>query len=112
MSKLKPDLGTDMGVLRTVERAMSKHTPGPWTQGTYDPLTINADGLRVAAADFQHPARRANAKLIAAAPDMAEALAGLQKAFRECIGAAAFWEFEQSNPAVRAAARALAKAGL
>lgn len=54
----------------------------------------------------------ADAKLIAAAPDLADATRDLLKAFRDCIGSAAFWEFEQGNPAVRAAQRALAKAGL
>lgn len=50
--------------------------------------------------------------LLAAAPDLADATRDLLKAFRDCIGAAAFWEFEQSNPAVRDAQRALAKAEL
>lgn len=50
--------------------------------------------------------------ILAAAPELRDATRDLLKAFRECIGAAAFWEFEQSNPAVRAAQRALAKADL
>jgi hypothetical protein len=49
------------------------------------------------------------AHLLAAAPDLADATRDLLKAFRDCVGAAAFWEFEQGNRAVRAAQRALAK---
>jgi hypothetical protein len=58
------------------------------------------------------PTAVANAELIAAAPDMADALRGLLYAFRECVGRAAFAEFEASNHDVIAARAALAKAGL
>lgn len=106
----------------------TSHTPGPWIRiarangklgeticftGT-DELTAT-DICRVDPEDDNGAAIRvadANARLIAAAPDLANATRDLLKAFRECIGSAAFWEFEQSNPAVRDAQRALANAGL
>ena len=89
---------------------MSKHTPGPWavTRG-YSIVTDATPAILLAKTASANYA--ANAQLIAAAPDTAEALSGLLKAFRECIGSAAFLDFEQSNPAVQAAQRALAKAG-
>lgn len=56
---------------------MSKHTPGPWRVGTYgDRLAIYADGIYVAVVysppdDVAFiPEATANARLIAAAPDM------------------------------------------
>lgn len=93
---------------------MSKHTPGPWIQRGYCVVGGNPETL-VADCVCDRPDSGlwyANAKLIAAAPELAEATRDLLKAFRDCIGAPAFWEFEQGNPAVRAAMRALAKAGL
>jgi hypothetical protein len=56
---------------------MSKFTPGPWLVGDYDKLTILTANraLRIASADFQTRQCVANAKLIAAAPDLLEALA-------------------------------------
>jgi|SRR5882757_2506329 len=104
----------------------TQHTSGPWIRvarangklgeticfmGT-DELTA-IDICRVEPEDDNGAAIKvadANARLIAAAPDLADATRDLLKAFRDCIGAAAFWEFEQGNPAVRAAQRALAKA--
>jgi hypothetical protein len=70
-----------------------------------------SDGMNVIARTYGDGSHR-RAKLAAAAPELGAATRDLLKAFRECIGAAAFWEFEQSNPAVRAAMAALAKAGL
>jgi hypothetical protein len=52
----------------------NKYTPGPWTVGEYDPLTVNGADGRVAAADFQNARQLANARLIAAAPELLEAL--------------------------------------
>lgn len=46
------------------------------------------------------------------APELAKALTDLLDAFRECVGHAAFDEFDASNPAVIAARAALAKAAL
>jgi hypothetical protein len=55
---------------------MSKHTPGPWAIGDYDKLTVLTANreLRIAAADFQTRQAVANAQLIAAAPDLVEAV--------------------------------------
>jgi hypothetical protein len=51
-----------------------KHTPGPWKPGK-DGL-VNGDGIRVADCgwDVEGEEREANAQLIAAAPDLLEAL--------------------------------------
>jgi len=54
----------------------------------------------------------ANARLIAAAPDLAAALQATLNTFRECIGHAAFSDFESGNHTIRSARAALAKAGL
>jgi hypothetical protein len=105
------------------------HSPAPWSRGCDATGAKGMDGqgyaicsgphviARVVGMGYpigkgSHPESDANAKLIAAAPDTADALRDLLKAFRECIGSAAFWDFEQNNPAVRAAMRAIAKAGL
>lgn len=53
---------------------MAKHTPGPWAVGYPDDQTIRADGLRVASVECPRKEWRANARLIAAAPDMLQAL--------------------------------------
>ena len=64
---------------------MSKHTPGPWVVGPVDDTVVThlgADGVRreVAQIDGNYnepdlwPVMEANARLIAAAPDVAEAL--------------------------------------
>lgn len=49
---------------------MAKHTPGPWAVGYPDDQTIRADGLRVANVECPRKEWRANARLIAAAPDL------------------------------------------
>ena len=55
----------------------SKHTPGPWvireTDEYSEKLSIQTDEYYVALVDFSHD-QTANARLIAAAPDMMEAL--------------------------------------
>ena len=56
---------------------MSKHTPGPWEMRG---LTIFEPGkvaLSIASITQHEPNARANARLIAAAPDILEALKGL-----------------------------------
>lgn len=68
---------------------MSEHTPGPW--GVHD-LGIYADGICVAVCDagIAIEQEMANARLIAAAPDLLEAIERLL-----------FWESESfSDPAV------------
>lgn len=61
---------------------MSKHTPGPWMVSPYNTMGIFDDKKRPIAVayegvhsyDIELPEREANAKLIAAAPEMLEAL--------------------------------------
>ena len=91
---------------------MSAHTPGPWTIPARDSgVTVNASHGIVAevyAVDVG-TTQQANAKLIAAAPDMAEAL-------RNFIGFAKYHEMEKANPRLQlqmlGMRAALAKAGL
>lgn len=85
----------------------SKHTPGPWRQSlTDDTRIIDSSGCEVAsvAGDYQHDYARmeANARLIAAAPELLEALAGMVDSY----------ELEASpiNPALISARAAIAKA--
>jgi hypothetical protein len=95
---------------------MSGHTPGPWTvQG----FQIYADkgtqyGYRLidVVRGRSEDELRANYALIAAAPDLADSLIEVLAVFRNCIGQAAFAEFETGNPIIRDARAALAKAGV
>ena len=65
---------------------MSKHTPGPWEQDTEDAewgnsFVVNAgDWIIAEMIDGEDETRRANARLIAAAPDMLEALLAIRNA--------------------------------
>ncbi len=76
----------------------AKHSAGPWeavgepTYGSpYSYVTIKADGVTVASVGADYvtedgdeilsPAAKANARLIAAAPDLLEALRGLMTVF-------------------------------
>ena len=70
---------------------MSKHTPGPWKH-TYMPrLSVihGPNGEHVADTgawrDDEHPEMRANAHLIAAAPDLLEALELLHDETRDYV---------------------------
>lgn len=63
---------------------MNKHTPGPWRQGGgYDGIIgilapEDGDGASKVVCDvFERDEQQANAKLIAAAPDLLEALVAL-----------------------------------
>lgn len=92
---------------------MSKHTPGPWAVNKADLLDVYAPNnnahtvatVAVTAGDEDE----ANAKLIAAAPEMAEAL-------RNFIGFAGYHELEKHDLRLQLQLqemrRALAKAGL
>lgn len=82
--------------------AQTKHTPGAWIirQGKLNPIIENAQGHQICIVNGVFANEEANAKLIAAAPDMAEALKGvLRVADRKTV------EFD-------AARAALAKAGI
>ena len=100
--------------MSAVLKSEAKQTPGPWKEcggqvvqayAPYDTIATTYD-------DRKPTEDSANAKLIAAAPEMAEALRLTLDAFRECVGHAAWADFEESNPAVLIARAALAKAGL
>jgi hypothetical protein len=68
-----------------------KHTPGPWRVGSwYDgrlPIVVAdlADRSIIAELTGAKRAHEANAHLIAAAPDLLEALEGAQKALRKAL---------------------------
>jgi hypothetical protein len=57
---------------------MSDHTPGPWSVYGYE--IVSEDGQRVATASTParpHPEERANARLIAASPELLAVLRGI-----------------------------------
>lgn len=95
---------------------MSKHTPGPWKM-MYgkNTMIVTADETTIISTRIQFPRAsaqtvEANEKLIAAAPDMAEALRDL---YTEC-DAMQHEELDSDpvwGPIMRAAKAALAKAG-
>lgn len=56
---------------------MSKHTPGPWTvvsEGMASPKVVDANGLGICHTTYAPTGAEANACLIAAAPELLEAL--------------------------------------
>ncbi len=58
--------------MKATEMSQSNHTPGPWN---YDGVVINTpDGMPVHCKERSREELRANARLIAAAPDLLEAL--------------------------------------
>lgn len=60
---------------------MSKHTPGPWR---YEPVTrmVNGDGEYICEMSGARSIHQAGARLIAAAPEMYEALKQARTAMR------------------------------
>jgi hypothetical protein len=74
---------------------MSKHTPGPWSVDAEDVdlfaqethrIWINADGMHICYVDGpRNPERNANARLIAAAPDLLEAFDRVQDAIQNFL---------------------------
>ena len=90
---------------------VTKHTPGPWKPAcgargtTCRHPAILCDGGQVGNATWQgsEAATDANARLIAAAPDLLEALRGLLAAVQHSV-------CENSGPAQDAASAAIAKA--
>jgi starvation-inducible outer membrane lipoprotein len=51
-----------------------QHTPGPWEHRGFDVWEPGKTALSIGSANRPHPEAHANARLIAAAPDMLEAL--------------------------------------
>jgi hypothetical protein len=81
----------------------AQHTPGPWTtDGTAESgnLDIVSPLGRVAMMDCDHDLTAIDAQLIAAAPDLIEALQGLLNALPSAT----------THPAIKAARAAIAKA--
>ena len=87
---------------------MSKHTPGPWiieAQGIY----ANGGNKRVATAmshehEIDWPTTKANARLIAAAPELLETLQAALEALRSSAG------FDEISNAKEQARTVIAKA--
>jgi hypothetical protein len=82
---------------------MSKHTPGPWfsqydDNGFYE-IGSEAVSLRLAFTHGEGDTDEANARLIAAAPELLEALKDLlyQAKLSENEGG---WDFEQATAAI------------
>lgn len=97
---------------------MSKYTPGPWTITEDDTKITAVHPLRKHAYEivtihyaFKHDQFRANAKLIAAAPDMAEALRDVLEIVTWIGSGNAAYQIDVDE-ALRKAYAALAKAGL
>jgi hypothetical protein len=85
----------------------AKHTPGPWAQATLSPSDVvtDADAMIATARDGMNGISRdqaiANARLIATAPTMLDALRELTIAAE-----AAGWDIDADNAPILAAARA------
>ena len=82
---------------------MITHTPGPWykTEG----LISDSNGVHIATAcDTRYENAEANARLIAAAPDLLEALKGINKRLHNMMGDIELRQME------RIAQQAIAKA--
>lgn len=100
---------------------MSKHTPGPWKvfngtdvfpdDGDKEATRYIADCDMASAAFISGEEARANARLIAAAPDLLETLKGMVGMYVELVesGDAGFWDAEKVTEVI-AARSAIAKA--
>jgi hypothetical protein len=99
---------------------MSAHTPGPWKTGHSDPWSVEHDrygnlawigikakrkvvAIAMTAGRHENPEYQANARLIAAAPDLLAALQGLLSA---CDRFAERWAYDDEGKALADAARA------
>lgn len=91
---------------------MSKHTPGPWEVRKNEPWVIaKAYGNMKSVVHLNLPIeqseeQRANARLIAAAPDLLEALELMLDRFRDTEGSHGQWEEEATENARAAIAKA------
>lgn len=91
----------------------TKHTPGPWRACVWDPMErphVHADvpGERVCTAKRDLPLTAADARLIAAAPDLLEALKQILPFLEEDFPAderavPTTWAYGQAVLAIRAA---------
>jgi len=84
----------------------TKHTPGPWSINRYDTydkdIVIREPGVRVDFDDVDQDEQEANARLIAAAPELLEALNAMMDGYDE--------SYTQDQPPNKAARAAIAKA--
>lgn len=99
--------------------ALAAHTPGPWTHGAHahagEPVITDAHGHNIAFCNADRPEDEANARLIAAAPDLLAALSGLlelTEAMRDTIALEPGLSglLQTNSPRISAARAALAKA--
>jgi hypothetical protein len=92
---------------------MSKHTPGPWTQDKYGDVTdasgqtIRVEGVALTGRSTEES--RANARLIAAAPELLEALQAMVKEFGFDVVHPQGLVHDEPH-AIRSAIKAIAKA--
>lgn len=63
--------------------ALAKHTPGPWNGLRFGAITGDGDNVIVAHINEDIPEQVANALLIAAAPDMAEAMLSILALYKK-----------------------------
>ena len=85
---------------------MNNHTPGPWIVGRINPDTIygGTQQFTLAELDGIYPEKNANARLIAAAPELRDALELLERFVSHHHGENADWTL-----CIDAARAALAK---
>ncbi len=88
----------------------AKHTPGPW-EVDHDAIYCAGSGDTIAEIDFARDEYSANARLIAASPDLLEALEAM---VADCVALAesvdaGFWDAEKHAPVIKART-AIAKA--
>ena len=76
-----------------IKRLIAEATPGPWMVGPVDDTVVSgADGSEIAAIDGDYnepdlwPIMEANARLIAAAPDLATQVVRLTEALKNVMG--------------------------
>ena len=87
-----------------------KHTPGPWTQDRN--VIEDAAGNEIARVSYERSGYvQANARLIAAAPDLLEALRALTNAERDYASDPCLATRVQMDAALASARAAIAKGG-
>lgn len=102
---------------------MSKHTPGPWVEAGYGDYNDYDGNCRVILGEggdirtaivlgFDNDRNRANARLIAAAPDLLAALKGLSEAYCRAGSALSRDERHEDRMRLIAARAAIDKANV
>ncbi len=97
----------------------TKHTPGNWTVNTCKKDSWNSVGLIIYAPDgsaiamsggYNSEECQANAKLIASAPDLLNALIEITETFKACLGGSDPLHFEDFKDEIKLAESAIKKA--